>query len=381
MTDKQTDRQTIGVWGWFGYRNCGDDLLLLNLAENLQHISGGAAQIVVFGTEENIKDLLPQKTVSAAERTARSALKYAWKTDLFLVGPGGLFSSENTKKLLFYLVLTGMIKLRRKRIGYIGVGIGTGMFQKKRNIFLLNEIARMADVFISRSRNYQRFLSVRQRQNILLASDMAFSDKKLYGWERDGDPKLVAVALANIFSSNTKEYEERFQREICMFLEFILDKGYRIHLIPFTNEEDEHFHNEICRKIGSGRIKSIPCQKNPYETYGRIARAGLCVGMRFHALVMSMILGIPVMSISYSDKNEDLMERFGLSRYSVRFGVSKNEYYNKEIMIDAKELIDIFTDMEEKEMQIRGRIAEHIDKIRGQSEVNVKGLKKLLKTV
>lgn len=374
------DRKLIAVWGWFGYRNCGDDLLLLNLVGDLKNALGDAAQIIIFGSEENLKDILPQKNVCVVKRTALNALLCALKTDLFLVGPGGLFPSANTKKLLFYWMLTGIMKMRGKRIGYIGVGIGIGTFERKRDICIFNGIAGMSDVFISRSENYQSFLSSMQKKNILLAADMVFADRKLYGWKKSGSAKLVVVALADIFVSNTKEYKENFIKEMIRLFNYILGKGYEVHLVPFTNVMDQHFHDEICRRMGSDGIKSIPYQRDPYKTYGEIAQGMFCIGMRFHALVMSLILGMPTLSVSYSDKNEDIMKRFGLSEYSVRFGISEKEYYNEEIMIDAKELISIFEEMEMREAQIKDAIAKHMPKIREQSEINIRELKKLLGT-
>lgn len=369
----------IGIWGYFGYRNCGDDLLLLILNEHLQRISDDMNQIRVFGEKKNVKALLPQENVSAEKRTAFSALHSAFRVDLFLVGPGGIFPSTNTRKLFFYLILTGIMKLRKKRIGFIGVGIGTGMFQRKADIFLINKIAELADTFVSRSENYLNFVPELNEKNILLASDMVFTDKKQWQRSENKSSKLVVVALADVFASNTDEYKELFIEEILLFFKFILEKGYFIHLIPFTNEIDEKFQNEICRRLVSEKIKSIPYQEDPYATCQEISKGDLCIGMRFHALVMSFMMGIPAMSISYSDKNEDLMQRFGLGGYSVRFGISKKEYYNEEIMIDASNLISVFETMERKKEDIKETIVSHLPEIKEQSERNIRELEKLLR--
>ena len=367
----------IGIWGYFGYRNCGDDLLLLILNEHLQCISDDINQITVFGEKKNVKALLPQENVIAVKRTAFSALHAAFHADLFLVGSGGIFPSTNARKLLFYLILTGIMKLRKKRIGFIGVGIG--MFQRKVDIVLINKIAELADTFVSRSENYLNFVPEIEEKNILLASDMVFTDKKPWQRSENKSSKLVVVALADIFASNTDEYKELFIEEILIFFKFILKKGYFIHLIPFTNEIDEKFQNEICRRLVSEKIKSIPYQGDPYAACQEISKGELCIGMRFHALVMSFMMDIPVMSISYSDKNEDLMRRFGLGGYSVRFGISKKEYYNEEIMIEASNLISVFETMERQKEDIKEKIASHLPEIKEQSERNIRELEKLLR--
>jgi polysaccharide pyruvyl transferase WcaK-like protein len=46
-----------------------------------------------------------------------------------------------------------------------------------------------------------------------------------------------------------------------------------------------------------------------------IASADLVVSPRFHNLVLALILGKPVMSLSYHPKNDDLLSDFGLRDY------------------------------------------------------------------
>lgn len=335
----------IGIWGYFGYRNCGDDLLLINTIEEICSSISDDMNIVVFGDSNSIKNIVPFDFVYTRNRTALSLLRFAFEADCLIIGPGGIFPSTNSKKLFFYFIITLIMHVRRKKIGFIGIGIGIGMFQKNRDILLINLITRYTDVFISRSKNYLAFAPKIKSNRIVLASDMVLSDKKISLSKSITDSKKIVVALANIFNSNTEEYKEKFISEFIDFSNYVISKGYQINMISFTNEIDMELNNTIVQRINSPYVASVHFFENPYDTFQLIKDAYLCIGMRFHALVMSLSCGIPSISVSYSDKNEDIMDRFGLSDYSLRFGISNKEYYNKEIMIDNKILIEKFNNI------------------------------------
>lgn len=369
----------IGIWGWFGFRNCGDDLLLINTVNEVVSCMSDDSKITVFGDENNLKRLFPPELIHTRNRSASSLIKYAFKSDILIIGPGGIFPSTNFTKLVFYLIITVIMKIRRKKIGYIGVGIGNGMFQRKRDIFLLNLISKLADAFISRSENYLSFTPDIKEKQITLSSDMIFSDKTVYSSQADADSRTVVVALANIFESNTDEIKESFLSEIMLLLEHIVSKGYSVKMVSFTNEKDMELNDMIAQRMGKNTVLSIPFCENPYDTFDLMKDAYACVGMRFHSLVMALSCGIPCLSISYSDKNEDVMSRFELSDYALRFGISKDEYFNDEIMIDGRSLIEKFDDIIENYGNLKDLIMKHKQDMYELSLINRTEIHKLIK--
>lgn len=369
----------LGVWGYFGYRNCGDDLLLINTIDEICSILSDDVNIVVFGDSNNIKNLVPFDFVYTRNRTALNLMRFAFEADYLIIGPGGLFPSTNSKKLFFYFIITLIMHVRRKKIGFIGVGVGIGMFSQKRDILLINLITRYANVFISRSKNYLAFVPKIKSNRIILSSDMILSDKKIFLSNYITDSKKIVVALANIFNSNTEEYKERFISEFINFANNIISNGYQINMISFTNEIDMELNNIIVKRINSPYVVSTHFFENPYDTFQLIKDAYLCIGMRFHALVIALSCNIPCISVSYSDKNEDIMERFGLSDYSLRFGISNKEYYNKEIMIDSKILIEKFNNIISYYDEVKNIILSKKNSMYELSLLNRKELRNLLK--
>lgn len=360
----------IGIWGYFGYRNCGDDLLLLNVVNEVTKYADDNTEITVFGDSKNIKRLFLSDKIKTRKRSAKELLKFSLESDLIIVGPGGIFPSQNSKKLLFYLLITIIMKIRKRMTTYIGIGIG--MFQRRIDIWLINRITALANIFVSRSKNYLSFESRLKINRILLSSDMILSDPIICSSTIDTNCDFVVIALANIFESNTNEYKNIFISEILPFLQHIVDKGFKVKLVSFTNEKDMNLNNIIAKHMKSDSVVSVPFHENPYDTFNEIKNATICIGMRFHALVMSLAKGIPCISISYSDKNEDLMQRFNLSQYSVRFGISKYEYYNKEIMIKHSQLINAFDKLCNEKEKIKSVISAKQPFMNELSQINRK---------
>ena len=334
--------------------------------------------ITVFGNKDNLRHLLPGQNIHIKPRTASQLLKATFSSDVLMIGPGGLFPSANTAKLLFYLLITVVMKLRGKRAGYIGVGVGTGMFQSGINRFLINSITRFSDVFVSRSENYLCFQPKIKTERITLASDMIFSDPAILSDTPRCDSRLVVVAPANIFDGNSDEYRERFVREFAAFQKHITDRGYKIKMISFTNEKDRDLNERIAAETGSPNVTVAPFYEMPYDTLAQLKEAYICVGMRFHAIVMALSYGIPCLSVSYSDKNEDVMSRFGLDAYSARFGISDREYFNQEIMISSRKLIEMFDALVSHYSEIGNCIINRKKEMVELSLVNRKTLKELL---
>lgn len=365
----------IGIWGYFGYRNCGDDLLLLNVINEIRSVVKQNYKIIVFGNYLNIKKLLPEKEIYTKPRTVKQFFKFAFNADIIIIGPGGIFPSTNSKKLIFYLLITLIMKIRRRKIGYIGIGIG--MFQRKIDKFLINLITGYSNIFISRSGNYLNFKPEIKYNRIILSSDMVFSDKSITVRNSKKD-NIVVVALANIFNCSDEKYKEHFISEIITLVKHILSCGYFIKLIPFTNEIDKALNDSIAEIINNQNISSVQFHDNPYDTFYEVEQSYICIGMRFHALVMALSCGIPCLSISYSDKNEDVMNRFDLSDYSIRFGISEYEYFNQKIMIDGASLIRKFDNIVDNYICLKEKIKSHYEPISKLSQLNRDGIRKII---
>lgn len=365
------------MWGWFGFRNCGDDLLLINLINVIEKITSNMnKKIFVLGDEYNIKRLLPGRNITCKPRNIINFFKYAFKVDYFIIGPGGIFPHSNTKKLIAYYMHSLIMKVRKKRIVAIGLGIGIGLFQQKLDIKLLNLISSNYYKIVSRSKN---FLSYPHNDKIILGADMVFLDKFTQRHYVKQEDNLIVVSLANVFLPGDEEWKEIFVLEILEFFKFVLNEGYRLNFIPFTNEIDKNLHDEICKRLDHVNAVSLPFSNNPYDTFTEMLKGEYSIVMRFHSLVMSLLNETPCISISYSDKSEDLMERFNLSKYSFRFGVNNHCYFNEKIMIDSTSLKSSFSLLIKDKQDVKKNICDYLPIIYKQSKINYDTLNQFFK--
>lgn len=88
--------QKILLWGWFGFENLGDDLLLNTMLENLSPYSGTIT--VPMRSQYDIK----YQNVKQIERNYAALLREIPHNDMLIIGPGGLFPFDNPSKVAIY---------------------------------------------------------------------------------------------------------------------------------------------------------------------------------------------------------------------------------------------------------------------------------------
>lgn len=81
--------QKILLWGWFGFENLGDDLLLNTMLENLSPYSGTIT--VPMRSQYDIK----YQNVKQIERNYAALFREIPHNDMLIIGPGGLFPFDN----------------------------------------------------------------------------------------------------------------------------------------------------------------------------------------------------------------------------------------------------------------------------------------------
>ena len=84
--------QKILLWGWFGFENLGDDLLLDTMIRSLN--SPERMITVPMQTEYTIKEA----NVKQMPRGYKELLKGVLHNDVLIIGPGGLFPFDNPKE-------------------------------------------------------------------------------------------------------------------------------------------------------------------------------------------------------------------------------------------------------------------------------------------
>jgi polysaccharide pyruvyl transferase WcaK-like protein len=194
-----------------------------------------------------------------------------------------------------------------------------------------------------------------------LYPDLAFSLPKSLTAPRsraNGAQKTVAVGIYAVESSPQEQaaYIEALGR----FVLWLLDHGYRTRIVIGDVQYDTPMLSRIrawLRERGAlDRVVDEPvaCFE---DLMSQLSDADLVVATRFHNVLLSILLGKPVASVSHMDKNDALMQAMGLSGYCRDLaGVTE------------RDLVALFQKLEADGGAVRAIIQEKLDLFRDQLE-------------
>jgi len=113
---------------------------------------------------------------------------------------------------------------------------------------------------------------------------------------------------------NKEKYISLFRNLITYYR----NKNENVVLLPHTLSPDKNkCDKELCKEIGNARI--IMDEFDCVELKGIIAGAKFAVVSRYHALVAALSSGVPVVSIGWNDKYQDIMDFYDSSQYAFDF--------------------------------------------------------------
>ena len=135
-------------------------------------------------------------------------------------------------------------------------------------------------------------------------------------------PNQIFVSVINCAgrdeSHNLIAHDGRYVANMAGLLQRLLDEGKKIVLASFCKEEGDE---EGIRKI----LAAMGCEEDPRvrvlcydgtnadELTSAIAASGGVIGTRFHATILAMAAGRPVLPIVYSDKTKYVLEDLGFT--------------------------------------------------------------------
>lgn len=157
--------------------------------------------------------------------------------------------------------------------------------------------------------------------------DLAFSLEPPAGARHgSGDRRVVGVGLMDYYGSrSSKERGEgvyrRYVEKLSDFVEWLLDHGYTVHLLVGDLAYDTRVRGDVRRTLhqrgarwSEEKLVDVPIS-SVEDLIARLAEVDLLVATRFHNLLLALMLGKPVVAVSYHEKIASLMEGVGLGGY------------------------------------------------------------------
>ncbi|MFL7943680.1 polysaccharide pyruvyl transferase family protein [Priestia megaterium] len=372
--------------GYYGVNNIGDDFFLSKIIKNLTEKGYRKNDIYVFTTDKilieekyGIKTLVNKpKFKIGLFNFIYSLFKYInafKKVDLVLYGGGTQIQEfgKNSYKPLIFKVLYLLVNRLVYKNPVIHFAVGIDQMKTPIGKISTKLIYKLSDKFILRdiySNNYLNQVTNSDKDNkLILSTDLAF-DKELQnvGMNNPIEPlalKLqsnkkinICIAMFPVFFKqyHSKEKQQKFDRELIDLINYLNETGrYNVNLIGFQEgygNGDSNYMSDVfdCLK-NKENVVIHPYNNNYHEVIQFIYQMDICIGMRLHFIIFSLLMNKPTIALNYHCKIDQIMKTLRLENLIVDI----NEW-------DHKEIIDKIVDIKEDNAQIKENIKQSVEK-------------------
>ena len=349
-----------------GNFNLGDEAVIASFLGNIRSLDKGT-EVIVFSCDpektqkmHGIKSIRLEMSPFSLLINLPKIIKEFKKMDILVWGSGNLITDASSQLYtLFHLFKIFLAKLMKKKVAVYAIGVS--QVKSRFTKFIVRRILSKADLITLRDEESKTILiNLGIKNKMYSAVDPAFDLKpaekkkavkiiKSYGI--DEKKPMIAFVPRRVFhrkqgsiipvkyrvkfgliDKKNKLKFKKLEKTLAMAADYITEKlDANIIFIPMQmheeqQQQDEKVSDEIISKM---RHKENAFVINSYNhkvhelkaVYGLM---DLVVGIRFHAVILGAGMGVPVVSLPYSEKGERLTKRLGLEKYSVP--VKKVEY-------------------------------------------------------
>lgn len=364
----------ILLYGWFGEGNLGDELILTSMIQIVRKAIPQARISVMSSKPGETKRLHTGESIDGTistyidhrARTIARACKYGiipvcrnlFRPDIVVLATGGALSDWNYASAVPIFDLIEFWAAHNKVIFLFGVGAGPISHNEsiKRFSKPLSKV-RLITVRDEYSKSELEKLGLR---NVVLSRDLVFSLGDYFGrWASRGDVvqvKRIGLVVAPVCKETPSVFEE-FSRRLSR-VATLLSCKYKVTIIPFQRDYDYPLMVKL-----ANTDKRIECanEGNTIQSIlDTVAEQDLIIGMRFHSLVVSLLMRKLVIPIVYHPKCYSLAKELGLTRYAEYVGNGgnwENSNIDVERLVRSVELIQTDRHYHENVEMLLGRKA------------------------
>ncbi len=300
--------------GYYGFNNTGDEAIMLSMHKNIQQMGENYHITVLSNKPEETKE---KYGIEAVYRFGlRDVFRAIRGCDVLLSGGGSLLQdSTSTRSLMYYLSITVMAKLMRKKVMLYANGIGP--VSGKRNRQLVKQVVNRADLITLREENsYEELLSMGVNpKKCFVTADPVFTMDSISAEESralltaEGVPMDKPIVVVSV--RNWKDMDQFIGRfaELC---DAIIEKYDRnIVFLGMQMPHDITISEKVRAKMKQ-RAYILRNNHSPYEVMGIISQADFILSMRLHTLIFAARQSVPLVGFVYDPKIEYYLEKLDM---------------------------------------------------------------------
>ncbi len=311
---ENTNQKLILVSGYYGFGNLGDEAILEELTNELKNLVAPSQIVVLSNNPQQTKNAFGVESIDRWKPA--NLLPLLGNAALFISGGGGLFQdATGIKSTIFYGCQILLVRALGRRVLIYAQGIGP----------LKGEAARALAKF---SLGQANFLTVRDKDSQKLLADWNITSTLT------ADPvwclnqtAIPARALDQIKSLKSKpgitvglslRSAPNFSAKQLDDLLAVMDRTFpletKLLLLPLQADQDleplDRFARQWQAKGREAELLHTDEIERPSQWLAILSQLDLLVGMRLHALIMSLKSGVPVVGIAYDPKVRHVLTQF-----------------------------------------------------------------------
>ncbi|MDR3594809.1 polysaccharide pyruvyl transferase family protein [Clostridium sp.] len=365
------------IYGWFGYENLGDELILKSIIEiignnnpnNVINVMGGRPKSIEkyhkgLNTVSTNFDLRFKSILRMFKYNPFKVIKNLFCNDYLIIGSGGALSDWNPESTVtLFFMINFFKKVLNKTIIILGAGAGPIIMEE--SMIKFKKVLEQVDCISLRDKESYDLLKEIGLNNIQLTNDVVYDFKDSFSNEDKpkNEKDKIGIVIAPLLLNSDKKRAD-YIKEMIKYIKRLEKYGFYIKLIPFQYEYDINFFKEIQKETDV----DIYEYSNMWGILDEMKKYDLIVGMRFHSVVISILLNIPVLPIIYHSKVESCVKEFGLEFIAQSIGDGDNWVDSN---IDSDKMIrDTVNLLNNKELE-KQRIKDILDKKLQNKNVNI----------
>jgi polysaccharide pyruvyl transferase WcaK-like protein len=314
------------IFGYFGWKNVGDDAMLYSILEELFRLDPNASISVLSPCPVTIPST-QQNHVTFVKPKILAVLKGIWNASTFVLGGGTHFSdygkAVNAFKVnILLLSLIMYAKILRKRVLIISNGFGP--LETVSGNVLVKGACKLSDRICVRDQiSYKYLVDWRLQHKGRLAFDISVLLDKYDCTENITDPKEnilgLSVTPVHEIYHNNKDKDDILIKKLSGPINNWLDKNPNAEVWLFTfhgkSRDDDIWITESLRQSikPTSRVRIIPYSQDPREVLSNVGKCSAFIGMKYHSCVFAYINQLPLLIIDYHPKCRAFGKEIGLS--------------------------------------------------------------------
>lgn len=373
----------VGIIGWYGYGNLGDEILLeVMITEVSKFVKKD--NIVVFSERpacvekvHNIKSI-----IIGYEGKLGEFIDALEKVDIVIWGGGGSFSDWQKEALPNIFKIISIAKALDKKVFLYSVGCGPINTDNGKRV--MQEICKLSDFVTVRDQGTFGLLRDIGCCDVSLTSDPAviYENSMILKPLLKKDTRIINLGICVSYLFNNEElwpgqYEKFlvYKNSMVELIGKVTDKYPRIKIsfIPVF-PKDEDFAKELMKDLNLKNAVLRPNVKYD-ETLSNLAKMDVIISTRLHAIILSSLFGIPSIGLIMHSKIFYYLHQIGLSDFGVDLGDglqwSKFDFNIEKILHDFDYILN-------NNVEIEKVIKNGVKKMVAKQVVNRKILQNLL---